>query len=199
MANQTQREMQNRLRSQRAVFVIAMALLAIAAAISLATVSGNISSKSPESFPIHAELNNTKNDSANQTCGPGSYCYTQITLLNGYFFPWYGQTGPAITFLMDRIQILTYGEILLGFAVALEFPMLLFYFNRKFKALESRKVGPDDKNFWIVVPAVVRAALSETDSGQAVLKWWDDQVRKDAIPDIEAAIQKAKKGQSQEA
>jgi hypothetical protein len=94
---------------------------------------------------------------------------------------------------MDRVNLLTYGEIILGLAVLFEFPMLLFYFNRKFKAIETRKVGPDDKNFWLVVPAVVRAALSETESGREVIKKWDELVKKEAIDDIEASILRAKK------
>jgi hypothetical protein len=166
----------------RARNLILAAMVIVALAVTFPTIPQNTPAGNP-SFPVSPQLNNSKNNSANQTCGFGSYCYTQIALLNSYLFPWYGQTGNAITYMMDRVNL----------AVLFEFPMLLFYFNRKFKAIETRKVGPDDKNFWLVVPAVVRAALSETESGREVIKKWDELVKKEAIDDIEASILRAKK------
>jgi hypothetical protein len=169
--------------------IVAVAILAVV----IATNTTYTTSTSPASFHLSPQLNNSKNNSANQTCGPGSYCYTQITLLNSYLYPWYGQTGTAISRLVELTQLLVYGEYILAFAVLFQFPMLLLYFNKKFKAVESRKVGPDDKNFWLVVGAVVHAALSETESGREVIKKWDEMVKKEAVGDIEASILKAKK------
>jgi hypothetical protein len=190
MHNPKRQNMPNRRPSPWAILTIAaVAILAVV----IATNTTYTTSTSPASFHLAPQLNNSKNNSANQTCGPGSYCYTQITLLNSYLYPWYGQTGNALTFLMDRTQLLTYGEVLLGMAVLLEFPMLLLYFNKKFKAVENRKVGPDDKKFWLIAPAVMRAALAETESGREVIRKWDEQSTMEAVQDIQVAILKAKK------
>ncbi len=121
--------------------------------------------------PIRVLENNTGNNTGNDTCGPGSYCYTQLTQIWNALGPYYGGIGTTIAFLMDRLLLITYVMIGVVFFLPIETFLLFYYFRRQFTEVKKHKVGPEDPLSWELLYALFEMAIPEQNRAEYRERW----------------------------
>jgi hypothetical protein len=132
---------------------------------------------------VFAQANNTTN-----TCGPGTYCYTQLTQLWGALNPWFGNTGSALSFAVERVTILTYIVTILALVAVMEPMALLYFFRKKFEEVKAQRIGPEDPRSWETIPPLIENALPEDVRAQ-----FRESVEKEAREDLDRRIKKARR------